>query len=144
MHSCSWGAVSWELVIANALQRAMHICRDCLWEIWGWLLRRRLFHCIFSPRRGSALFSGASVFSRFSASQWYSPKHITHESGSWSLHCKRVLCRRWALGLTVISVMFWRPQTPLSCPGDETRQTDGRGRLSSQAAFNFHKDDFVS
>lgn len=36
---------------------------------------------------------------------------------------------------------FWRP---LSCTRDETQQTDGKRRLSSEDAFNFHKDDFVS
>lgn len=42
------------------------------------------------------------------------------------------------------AVMFWRPRSPLSRTRDKTRQTDGKGRLPSEDAFNFHKDDFVS
>lgn len=102
------------------------------------------FTAFFPLEEDTALFSEAAVFSGFSAFQWCSPKHITHESGSWSWHCQRVLCGCRALAPTVISVMFWRPPSPLSFTRDETQQTDGKGRLSSEDAFNFHKDDFVS
>lgn len=42
------------------------------------------------------------------------------------------------------SLLFRRPPNPLSCTRDKIRQTDGKARLSSEDAFNFHKDDFVS
>lgn len=74
-------------------------------------IQKSILHCF----REQLFFSG------FSAFQWCSPEHITHESGSWSWHCWRVLCRRWALAPTLFSVMFWRHPSPLSCTRDETR-----------------------
>lgn len=49
-----------------------------------------------------------------------------------------------ALESTDIAVMFWRPPSLLSCTRNKPLQTDRKARLSSEDAFNFHKDDFVS
>lgn len=99
----------------------------------------------FSPGRGYCIVLRSICFFLGSMlSNDIAQKPSPMKMGAGAGTAKGVLCRRWALVPTVFSVMFWRPPSLLSCTRDEPRQTDGKGRLSSEAAFNFHKDDFVS
>lgn len=79
-------------------------------------------------------FSTAAVFSGFTAFQCSGPRHMARG--------KQAGAR--AGSAADRAVMFWRPRSPLSRTRDKTRQTDGKGMLPSEDAFNFHKDDFVS